>query len=740
MSIEIEEDYENLTGFYYLLSLSYENFSQLAERWKDKSNLRTIFSRIKDMCKEVIRSKGKIRRIYNNSLTSKKGQGGRLFGPTSIQFVPREVRGLLMQHTTDIDMKNAHPRILLYLAKQYNYNSPHLEYYVNNRDVILKKFPDKNTGKVTYLKALNKNSISKDIKDFPEEQRIGLLDFSKEMMALQKQFMKNPDFADMKESIEYRKYNKEGSFINKCICIVENNILMEMKDFLVQKGHIIRCLAFDGLMINGNHYENVNLLKELENHINVKFEGLKMEYDYKEHDNEIEIPSDFKVDEKLMKNDDAYEQWKKEFEKSHCKIINKSFFIKCIKDESDIILEFKIFTRKELVTSYEHIKVQKEMYNEKKDEIVKVQVDCITDWLSDSTMKTYDDMNIFPPPLECPSNIFNLWTPYYADQLPKSTLEERENENNIDKVNMVLNLIKVLCNDDEKDTEFVIKFIGQLLKFPALKTYCLTFISEEGAGKGTLTYLIERLVGERRFLESTDPSRDVWGNFNELMQDAIVVCCDELDQKSQMQCEGKIKGLITNKNLTVNPKGQKPFKMNSYHRFIFTTNKSTPVQTHKNDRRNKVIRASDELCGEKDIFDKIRSGINDDVVLRLLYEHFTELSDLDAFHLLGIEQNSYQQILTETSTPAPDQFLEHLTTSTRPISEMEYTPEKLFLIFNEFKLDNDIRFQCNSTKFIQQLKLLKIPLWYKMHRTSTSRNIVIDFTVLETHYQKKYLG
>ena len=120
------------------------------------------------------------------------------------------------------------------------------------------------------------------------------------MMALQKQFMKNPDFADMKYGTEYRKYNKEGSFINKCICIVENNILMEMKDFLVQKGHVIRCLAFDGLMIDGNHYEDVNLLKELEIHINVKFEGLMMEYDYKEHDTEIEIPADFKVDEKLM--------------------------------------------------------------------------------------------------------------------------------------------------------------------------------------------------------------------------------------------------------------------------------------------------------------------------------------------------------------------------------------------------------------------------------------------------------
>ena len=128
-------------------------------------------------------------------------------------------------------------------------------------------------------------------------------------------------------------------------------------------------------------------------------------------------------------------------------------------------------------------------------------MDCISEWLGDSEMKTYDDMNIYPPSTICPPNIFNLWTPYYADQLPKSMLEEKEDLNNIEKVNSVSELIKVLCNRYEKDSIIVMKFIGQLLIYPALKTYCLTIISKEGAGKGTLAYLIERLVGERKFLD-----------------------------------------------------------------------------------------------------------------------------------------------------------------------------------------------------------------------------------------------
>ena len=63
--------------------------------------------------------------------------------------------------------------------------------------------------------------------------------------------------------------------------------------------------VFDGIMIDGNHYEGTNLLKLLENHINDEFEGLNLEFDYKEHDYSIVIPVNFKTDEKVVKDDDA---------------------------------------------------------------------------------------------------------------------------------------------------------------------------------------------------------------------------------------------------------------------------------------------------------------------------------------------------------------------------------------------------------------------------------------------------
>ena len=175
--------------------------------------------------------------------------------------------------------------------------------------------------------------------------------------------------------------------------------------------------------------------------------------------------------------------------------------------------------------------------------------------------------------------------------------------------------------------------------------------------------------------------------------------------------------------------------MNSYHRFIFTTNKSIPVTTHKNDRRNKVIRSSDELCGKKEYFDKIRLAINDDVILRLLYEHFIGISDLDTFHLLGIEQNDYQKILTESSISIPELFLQDLSSKIYDSSK-EYSPEMLLMSFNTYKEMQSMRFYCNATKLVQHLKLLKIPEWYTIHKTTISRNLIINFEVLRKYFLK----
>lgn len=50
---------------------------------------------------------------------------------------------------------------------------------------------------------------------------------------------------------------------------------------------------YDGLMIEGNHYNNPELLRDIEKHIESCYPGLNMHFSYKPHDNTIQIPDAF---------------------------------------------------------------------------------------------------------------------------------------------------------------------------------------------------------------------------------------------------------------------------------------------------------------------------------------------------------------------------------------------------------------------------------------------------------------
>ena len=65
--------------------------------------------------------KYRVSRVFAIKDYTKQGLSGRLFEVSSIQGVPREIRCLVMKHITDIDIKHAHPVILVHFCKLYGY-------------------------------------------------------------------------------------------------------------------------------------------------------------------------------------------------------------------------------------------------------------------------------------------------------------------------------------------------------------------------------------------------------------------------------------------------------------------------------------------------------------------------------------------------------------------------------------------------------------------------------------------
>jgi hypothetical protein len=129
----------------------------------------------------------------------------------------------------------------------------------------------------------------------------------------------------------------------------------------------------------------------------------------------------------------------------------------------------------------------------------------IDNWLrNNSTQRCYEDIGVYPTGLPCPKTNFNLWRPFAMELVT-------EYEPKPDKCKQILQHIKILCGKDEGVYDYFVKWIAQMIQYPAVKSICPVLISKQGAGKGSLMKLLSSMLGDRKVMETTTPSRDVWG-------------------------------------------------------------------------------------------------------------------------------------------------------------------------------------------------------------------------------------
>ena len=683
----------------YLATITFEKFKQYINWDCNMDEKKKMFDNFKQFCKFNIKSKGEIKRLYAYTLNTPNEVGGRLFCGGSVQGLPRDIRGCIMKHTTDIDMINAHPTILRYLCRINNIACPNLSYFCENREHIFKSISeDKEYCKKIFLKALNSEKINRT-----EKNKL-FRDFDKECKTIQIQLCNNVAYKHIVDCVHAGKlFNWYGSAINRILCSYENKILQEIINLIHRKSIEIAVLMFDGLMVYGNYYDDINLLNEIEERINKVFEGLDMRLAYKEHSYLIEIPDDYTIPtQKETINAieiNSFDKVCEEFEKTHCKIINTSSFI------TELDNQIIVMNRTQLKTSYEHLTYE-EINFDKNGEHKIIKKSFIDDWLKYEKIRRYKSIGIYPPPLNCPIDEYNLWKPFDMEYITEYEPKE-------EALQIFLKHIKILCGNDEHVFQYIIKWVGQMIKYPAIKTICPTLISKEGAGKGTLIKLMRKMLGSEKVFETTRPSRDVWGDFNGCMANTFLVNLNELSKKETSESMNYIKGLITDDDLTINNKGVSQYKIQSYHRFIITTNNDEPINTTKDDRRKLIIRSSDELIGNKDYFTKINDELLTDVnVIKTCYEYFKNLDGLDKFLSIPLPITEYQEDLKMLDINYIEEWVKYYVNEF-DLDEgedniVQLSSIEVYKLFSNWISNNGYKYELNNVQFAVRLKRLNI--------------------------------
>lgn len=284
---------------------------------------------------------------------------------------------------------------------------------------------------------------------------------------------------------------------------------------------------------------------------------------------------------------DLYKKRKCYFEKFHAKILNPICFIRVY--ENDV----SIYKKQQLNDAYENLPNQ-----------------FIERWRKDVFIKTYEQIDFRPPPLEARSDIYNSFKGFRISNL---------NVKPTDNFDILLEQLKLLTND-EAGYKYMIKYFAHLVQRPGeLPCVMILFRSvRQGVGKNLFfEKLSEKLIGRDYYVNTADIDKIV-GRFP-VINKKFIICLDEAHGKDTFSNNDKLKNICTADKISLEMKGVDAFDIRNVGRYFIFSNNTNPLPIDCSDRRIVAFECNCGRVGDYDYFNRLACALEDDGVLKGFY-------------------------------------------------------------------------------------------------------------------------
>ena len=173
-------------------------------------------------------------------------------------------------------------------------------------------------------------------------------------------------------------------------------------------------------------------------------------------------------------------------------------------------------------------------------------------------------------------------------------------------------LYYVICGGDSELFKYVLRWIAHAVQYPEDKPgVALLLVGGQGIGKGTFAAKIVGQLFRDHFLHLQTDSA-ITGDFNASLESSYILFCDEAFFSGDRKAANKLKAIMTEERLHINPKYQPSRQINSIHRIISSSNNDHAASIEHDDRRYVVLRVSETYKGNFDYWsaldNEIKSG------------------------------------------------------------------------------------------------------------------------------------
>jgi hypothetical protein len=582
----------NLRNVKYLRGLSLKELTELLKQNSiDKSGKKIkvtpeYVSYVKDYLKKIIKYDGPVpvKYKYGKDCTS-----GRLFGKgLSLQSIPNNIRDFIRDDEYfDYDMINAHPSMILHLAKNNPKIKPCsyllLEQYVDKRDTIL---VEHGFTKQDLLIALYSDTMPKSINNI------------KFLKGLFKEFKVLKEELTIGIKTDNTK-NPNSSCLSRLICELENTILQKVLNNCIDSP--IECaLCFDGFLCKEEI--STETLDKITEEYGVRWK-------IKPRNNTITIPDDF--------NPDEYTQLKAEFENKNFMVVYPLCFYHLVDDNWRIFNEAKFTTINKPLP-----KINGKPF--------------VATWLCDPMRLEYSRTDFFPynkNPPNIPSNVFNTFVPFKRLQY----IDEPKHKNFTRFLEMFNQLMYNLCERDPKMQEFLLFYIAHMVQYPDVLPQTIIYLKGiQGIGKDTLIDIIQLLISNEDYILRCKSLEQIFGRFNFGCGGNLVIDVNEMSNTDAITYKEHIKDFSTRKTNNIETKGVDGFsKLKNCIRLFIKSNDNKPVCLTESSRREFVVEgypiSLDSTTVDK-FFEEFHPLVQTEEIINNLFAHLNNI-DLSKFNV-----------------------------------------------------------------------------------------------------------
>lgn len=167
-----------------------------------------------------------------------------------------------------------------------------------------------------------------------------------------------------------------------------------------------------------------------------------------------------------------------------------------------------------------------------------------------------------------------------------------------------------VCGGDEGHFAFLMDWVADIFQNPGRKhSTAVVLQGAQGTGKTFFAKTLGRLAGERNFF-TVSSTTQLAGRFNSHLAARMLVFADEALPPRCLHESGRIKSLISDDALTVEPKGRDVYQVRNLARLVFASNHDLVVPAENNERRYFVLKVSPARANDTAYFAAVQRQLD----------------------------------------------------------------------------------------------------------------------------------